>query len=134
MQVFVMMSNLGIMINVDVNVKNLLTKEDIIKEFIWNPTICESECDKSCDIGQYLDYKNCKCRKELISKLTEECSEDINGNEMIYNATLTDHRRVCKSCVIYIILFVIFFIISISISSTFIYFLWYLKRSKKLKQ
>ena len=31
MQVFVMMSNLGIMINVDVNVKNLLTKEDIIK-------------------------------------------------------------------------------------------------------
>ena len=31
MQVFVMMSNLGIMINVDVNVKNLLAKEDIIK-------------------------------------------------------------------------------------------------------
>ena len=31
MQVFVMMSNLGIMINVDVNVKNLVTKEDIIK-------------------------------------------------------------------------------------------------------
>ena len=31
MQVFVMMSNLGIMINVDVNVKNLLIKEDIIK-------------------------------------------------------------------------------------------------------
>ena len=31
MQVFVMMSNLGIMINVDKNVKNLLTKEDIIK-------------------------------------------------------------------------------------------------------
>ena len=45
--------------------------------FIWNPSICE--CDKSCNIGQYLDYKSCKCRKELINKLTEECSEDIKG-------------------------------------------------------
>ena len=31
--------------------------------------------DKSCHIVQNLDYKNCKCRKELISKLVEECSE-----------------------------------------------------------
>ena len=50
---------------------------------IGNPSNCECECDKSCDIGQYLDHKNCKCRKELINKLNEECSEDINGNEMI---------------------------------------------------
>ena len=26
----------------------------------------EWECDKSCDAGEYLDYKNCKCRKSLI--------------------------------------------------------------------
>ena len=31
--------------------------------FIWNPSNCE--CDKSYDIGQYLDYKDCKCRKKL---------------------------------------------------------------------
>ena len=30
--------------------------------FIWNPSNCECECDKSCNIGQYLDYQNCKCK------------------------------------------------------------------------
>ena len=28
------------------------------KEFIWNSNNCECECDKSCDVGEYLDYKN----------------------------------------------------------------------------
>ena len=27
------------------------------KGFIWNPFNCECEFDKSCDIGEYLDYK-----------------------------------------------------------------------------
>ena len=75
--------------------------------FIWNSSICECECDKSCNIGQYLHYKNCKRRKELISKFVEECSENIDGNEMIHNATLTDHRKVCNSCTICIVLLVI---------------------------
>ena len=71
------------------------------KEFIWNPSICEYECDKSCDIEQYLDYKHCKCRKEQITKLVEECNENIDGYEMIYNATLIDYGNVCSSCTIY---------------------------------
>ena len=33
------------------------------KGTFWNPSISECEHDKSCDIGQYLDYKNCKCKK-----------------------------------------------------------------------
>ena len=45
------------------------------KDFIWNPSNCECECDKSCDIGEYLDYENCKCRKRLIDKLVHECTE-----------------------------------------------------------
>ena len=28
--------------------------------FILNLSSCECKCDKSCGIGQYLDYKNCK--------------------------------------------------------------------------
>ena len=55
---------------------------------IWNPNICECGCDRSCDVGEYLDYKNCKCRKRLIDKLVEECSEDINGNVTVRNVTL----------------------------------------------
>ena len=25
------------------------------KGFIWNPSNCECECDKSCDVGEYLE-------------------------------------------------------------------------------
>ena len=42
--------------------------------------MCECECDKSCDIGEHLDYENCKCIKSLIDKLVKECGEDINKN------------------------------------------------------
>ena len=44
---------------------------------------------------------------------------------MIYN----DYKNVCNSCTIYIVLFVIVFLIIIGISSAFIYFHWYLKKS-----
>ena len=44
----------------------------------WNPSNCECECDKSCDVGEYLDYENCKCRKKLVDKLVEECGENID--------------------------------------------------------
>ena len=57
-------------------------------EFIWNPSNCECECDKSYDVREYLDYKNCKFRERLIDKLVEECSENLDGNEMLYNESL----------------------------------------------
>ena len=71
--------------------------------------------------------------KELIDKLVAECSENIDGNEMIYNSTLNaiplkDYRKICNSCTVCFVLLAIFFIIIISISSVFIYFHWYLKR------
>ena len=68
--------------------KELIDKGMCDKGFIWNPSNCEGECDKSCDIGEYLDYKNCKCRKKIIDKLIEECSENIDENKMLYNETL----------------------------------------------
>ena len=48
------------------------------KGFIWNPINCECECNKSCNVGEYLDYENCKCRKKLVNKLVEECTEKID--------------------------------------------------------
>ena len=101
----------------------MIDKEKCDTGFIWNPSNCESECDKSCDVGQYLDYKNCKCRKKLVDKLVEECSENIDGNEMIYN----DYEKVCNSRTIYMVLFIAFLII-IDISSAYFYFHWYLKK------
>ena len=32
---------------------------------------------KSCDVGEDLDYENCKCRKRLVDKLVEECNEIV---------------------------------------------------------
>ena len=37
---------------------------------------------------------NNKCRKDLVDNLFEECSENIDQNEMFYNETLNDQGRV----------------------------------------
>ena len=66
--------------------------------------------------------------KKLVDKLVEECSESIYKNEMI-SVALNNYGSVCNSCEIYIVLFVVAFIIIISISSAFVYFDWYLKKS-----
>ena len=76
------------------------------KGFIWDPSNCECEYDKSCDVGEYLDYKNCKCRNKFVDKLVKECIENINGNKMLHNETLdviplNDYKTVCNSCTIY---------------------------------
>ena len=68
------------------------------KGFNWNPSNYECEYDKSCDVGEYLDYKNCKYRKRLVDKLAEECSENIDEkelhrNKMISNSTLNYYEK-----------------------------------------
>ena len=61
----------------------------------------------------------------------EECSKNIDGNDMIYNETvkvsLSDYK--CGSCTLYIVLFVVFLVTSVIISAIFISFHWYLKES-----
>ena len=47
--------------------------------------------------------------------LVEECSEDLNGNGMIYNVNLNNHGNVFNSCTINIALLNIMFIISIGV-------------------
>ena len=37
--------------------KELIDKWTCHKGFIWNPSICECECSKSCDVEEYLDYE-----------------------------------------------------------------------------
>ena len=113
--------------------KELIDKGISDKGFIWNPSNCECECGKSCDIEEYLDYKTCKCRKRIIDRLIEECSENIDGNEVLHNETLdviplNDYKKMRSSCAIYIVLFVVFFITSICICCVFIYFYWHLKK------
>ena len=40
------------------------------------------ECDKSCGIGEYLDYKNCVCRKGIVDRLVEECTNVFDENKI----------------------------------------------------
>ena len=45
---------------------------------------------------------------------------------------MNDHKKVCNSCAIYIVLFVIALLIIIGITSVFIYFYWYFKRDTSI--
>ena len=67
--------------------------------FIWNPSNWECKCDKSCDVGEYLDYENCKCRKKLVDILTEECTESIDevkiASENKHKNTVLAHCTLC---------------------------------------
>ena len=82
--------------------KELTDKGIWDKIFIWNPSNCECECDKLCDAGEYLHDANCKCRKRLIDKLVEECSENIDENKLHSNelirVTSNGYKNVCGSC------------------------------------
>ena len=107
------------------------------KGYIWNPSNCVCECDKLCDIGQYLYYKNCVCRKSLVDELVEECINVIDGDTM-YNETSATSSNGCSSYTTYITLFSVFLSISVVISGVFVYFHWYgeslIQRTYKNKQ
>ena len=60
--------------------KKLVNKERCNKGFIWNPI--------RKIVGKYLDYENCKYRKNIVGELVEECSKNIDENEIVYNETL----------------------------------------------
>ena len=64
MQVFVTINEDGMKINAEVNVKKIVDKGIFDKGYFWNPSNCNCQCDKSCKIGKFSDYKNCKCREK----------------------------------------------------------------------
>ena len=93
------------------------------KGYAWNPSNCECECNKPCDFREYLDYKNCKCRKRLVNKLVEECNETTDEVKLT-KITLAQNKNSykCNSCILYIVLFSIFFTINFGIGAYFAYF------------
>ena len=97
--------------------KELIDKGTCDKGFIWNPSNFEFECDKTCDIGEYLDYENFKCRKKLVDKLIDECTETIEEMEFT-NVTFTENENnyECSSCMVYIVLMIVVFVISTRIT------------------
>ena len=100
------------------------------KGFIWNHSNCECECDKACDVSEYLDYENCKCRKKLVDKLVDECAETV---EEVKLAKITlaknENKYKCNSCRLYIVLFSIIFTINVGIITYFVYSHWFFKKN-----
>ena len=94
--------------------------------FIWNPGNCECECDKLCNVGEYLDYENCKCRKKLVDKLLEQCTKTVE--EVKIAETENENTHKWNSWTLYIVLFSILFIINVGIGTYFVYIHWYLKK------
>ena len=120
---FVTINSVGIKRNVGCECKELIDKDVCNKGIIWNPSNWECECDESCDIGEYLDYSNCNCRKKLVDPLVKECTENIEETKLV-KKTLVENEDRCSFCTVYRVLFWIFFIlfiISIGISIDFVY-------------
>ena len=91
------------------------------KGSIWNASNCECECDKSCDIGKYLDYENCNCKKKLVDELIEcdtvECSSPEKCTENIDEVKIADENECLYSYAICVVLAVIALAISIGIGA-----------------
>ena len=95
----------------------------------------ECECDKSCDIGEYIDYSNCKCRKKLVDKLTEECTENIEETKLVEKTTAkNENQHKCSSCTVYIVLFLIIFTINVGVGICFVYYKYVSCNEKKCFQ
>ena len=99
--------------------KELVDKGVYDKGYAWNPSNRECECVKLCNLDEYLDYKNCKCKKKLIDKLVDECTETTEETSLVkINSTKCKHN----SCMLYIVLFSIFFTIKVGIAAYFVYY------------
>ena len=44
---------------------------------MWNPSKYDCECDKTFKIVEYLDIKNCSCKKRLFGKVVLAGKDEI---------------------------------------------------------
>ena len=78
MQVFVIISNVGIKTNADVNVKNRLIKVVVIEDLFGILVTVVVNVINHGMLESILDYENCKSKNKLVDKLVEECCENID--------------------------------------------------------
>ena len=108
--------------------KQLINKGVFDKGFIWNPSNCKCECDKACDFGEYLDYENCKCRKKLVDKLVDECTETVEEVKLVKIAlSKNENSYKCSPCIVHIVLLLTVFTINVGVIY-YVYSQWYLEK------
>ena len=105
-------------------------KEDLVsklvcdKRYMWNPSTCSCEYNRYCKTGQYLDDKNCVCRKKIIDDLIGQCTSIVDIETK--NNTLSKKNDESSSN-IYFILFIVFLVRFILFLVAFTYY-WRKKR------
>ena len=52
-----------------------------MKDYAWNPSLCACECDKDCEIDEYL--KNYACWKNVIEDFVIACDEIVDALETV---------------------------------------------------
>ena len=105
--------------------KELIDKGVCEEGSIWKPSNCECDFDKSCDIGEYLDYENCKCRKKLIDKLVEECNETVEEVKLAKITSVEDeNKHKCSSGTLHIVLSSTFFTVKSTMKLVLILFIF----------
>ena len=88
--------------------EDLISKLTCTKGYMWNPSTCSCECDRYCKTGQYLDYKNCICRKRIISDLTEQCTSIVDMGKK-NNAKVNREESLSTTYIILIVVFILLF-------------------------
>ena len=80
----------------------------------------------TCDVGEYLDYENCKYRKKLVDEYTETVEE-----VKLAKITLAENENSykCSSCTVYIVLMIVVFTICARITTYFVYYNWSLVKN-----
>ena len=91
------------------------------KRYTWYPSTCECQCDTWCKPGQYLDHKNCICKKKLIGRVIAECTCIINET-MINNRDNIDSDNTAWN--IFIGLFSVIIFIGVVCFCVLIYCKW----------
>ena len=93
------------------------------KEYTWNRSTCECQCDTWCKPGQYLDHKNCVCKNKLVGRLISECTSIINET-MMNNSNYDNDNDYNAITYVFIGLFSLLLLVIICFC-VFVYFKWF---------
>ena len=118
-ELFVIINNIGMEINVDVNVKNQLIKMYAIKDLFGILVIVNASAINLVISVNIQIIETVSVEKKLVDPLVEECTENINETKLV-EKTLdkNENKDKCNSYVVYKVLFwtfFIFFIINLGI-------------------
>ena len=106
-------------------------KEDLVgklvcdKGYTWNPSTCACECDKFCEVGQYLDYENCAWRKKIVGELIEQCTSIVDLEIKNGYGILPKESSISSSDVgsnVYLFLLAVLLIVCILLAVGFVYY------------